>query len=119
MNDVAYLLFREIEINLRDKLTRLLQPSATVQLDRKEELITSTAQDDTIQFYWTMLSADIDGEEESVELLRDIVELWLIICGFSIAGQWMEIYKKCSCKTTKKSKSLRKTLKQGTGHADE
>ena len=119
VNDMAYLLFREIEINLRDKLTKLLQPSATVQLDRKEELITSTAQDDTIQFYWTMLSADIDGEEESVELLRDIVELWLTIRGFSIAGQWMEIYKKCSSKTTKKSKSLRKTLKQGTGHADE
>ena len=64
-----------------------------------------------------MLSVDIDGEEESVELLRDIVELWLTIRGFSIAGQWMEIYKKCSSKTTKKSKSLRKTLKQGTGHA--
>ena len=119
VNDMAYLLFREIEINLQDKLTKLLQPSATVQLDRKEELITSTAQDDTVQFYWTMLSADIDGEEESVELLRDIVELWLTIRGFSIAGQWMEIYKKCSSKTTKKSKSLRKTLKQGTGHADE
>ena len=67
VNNMAYLLFRETEINLRDKLTKLLQPSATVQLDRKEELITSTAQDDTIQFYWTMLSADIDGEEESVD----------------------------------------------------
>ena len=48
-----------------------------------------------------------------------IVELWLTIRGFSIAGQWMEIYKKCSSRTTKKSKSLRKTLKQGTDHADE
>ena len=69
VNDMAYLLFREIEINLQDKLTKLLQPSATVQLDRKEELITSTAQDDTIQFYWIMLSADIDGEEDSVALV--------------------------------------------------
>ena len=74
---MAFLLFREIEINLRDKLTKLLQPSTTVQLDRKEELLTSAIQDDNIQFYWTMLSADIDGEQESVELLRDIVELWL------------------------------------------
>lgn len=61
----------------------------------------------------------INDEEESVELLRDIVELGLTIRGFSIAGQWMEIYKKYSSKATKKSKSLRKTLKQGTGHADE
>ena len=66
-----------------------------------------------------MLSADINDEEESVELLRNIVKLGLTIRGFSIAGQWMEIYKKYSSKTTKKSKSLRKTLKQGTGHADE
>ena len=114
VNDMGYLLFREIEINLRDKLTKLLQPSTTVQLlDRKEEFITSAIQDNNIQFYWTMLSVDIDSEQESVELLKEIVELWLTIRGFSITGQWMEIYK-YSAKTTKKSKSLRKTLKQGT-----
>ena len=96
MNDMDYLLFREIEINLRDKLTKLLQPSATVQLDRKEELITSTAQDDTIQFYWTMLSADIDGEEESVELTKGYCRImayytWIFNC-WSMDGDLQEMF---------------------------
>ena len=39
----------------------------------------SSIQDENILFYWTMLSADLDGELESVELLRDIAELWLTI----------------------------------------
>ena len=36
-----------------------------------------------------------------------------MIRGFSIAGQWMEVYKNNKASTTKKSKSLGKTLKRG------
>lgn len=40
------------------------------------------------------------------------MELWLTIRGFSTAGQWMEVYKNIKTKTTKKTKSLHKTLKR-------
>ena len=113
VNDRAYLLFREIEMNLQCKLSEVLRET-TVQQDRKEELISSVVQNDNVLFYWTLLSEDIEGEQESLELLRDIVELWLTIRGFSIASEWMEIHKSRSSKSTKKSKALRRSLKQGS-----
>ena len=95
INDMAYLLFREIENNLRDKLTYQLHPSSALsELDKKEQLVSTALNDDNVQFYWTMLSTDIDDEQDSMELLREIIELWLTIRGHSIAGQWMEIYKR-------------------------
>ena len=57
-----------------------------------------------------MLSADIGDEEESVELLRDIVELWLTIRGFSIAGQWMEIHLRLQRKANLFAKLLNRAL---------
>ena len=57
------------------------------------------------------MSTDLEISNLAEELLRDIIELWLNIRGFSIAGQWMEVYKHKST-TTKKAKSLRKTLKR-------
>ena len=56
---------------------------------------------------------DIDNEHDSMFLLREMIQLWLTVHGDSIAGQWLEIYKNSKSKTTKRSKSLRKTLKQG------
>ena len=58
-----------------------------------------------------MLSTDVQDENTGQDLLREIVELWLTIRGFSVAREWMEMYKRCSSKTTKKSKPLRKVLK--------
>ena len=66
-----------------------------------------------VQFYWSLSSIDIDTEDNAALLLKEIIELWLTIRGFSIAGQWLEIYKSNRQVTTKKSKSLRKTLKRG------
>ena len=107
VNDRAYLLFRDVSEVLRE---------TTVQQDRKEEIISSVVQNDDVLFYWTLLSEDVKGEQESLELLhvQDIVELWLTIRGFSIASEWMEIHKSRSSKSTKKSKALRKSLKQSS-----
>ena len=97
VNDMGYLLFREIEINLRDKLTKFLQPSTTVQLDRKEELITSAIQDNNIQFYWTMLSVDIDSEQESVELYGLLyVDFRLLVNGWRFTSIQLRLQKKAS-----------------------
>ena len=111
VNDLAYQLFKEIEINLQYKLVNQLQPSSTQQTT-KAEMISSVLLNDDIQFYWSMLSTDIEDEQTGQELLREIVELWLTIRGFSVAREWMEMYRRCSAKTTKKSKPLRKSLKK-------
>ena len=55
------------------------------------KLITAIANNDSVQFFWTMLSVDIDGEEQVVNLLKEIIGLWVTIRGFSIAGTWMEL----------------------------
>ena len=58
-----------------------------------------------------MLSVDIDGEEQAVKLLKEIIGLWVTIRGFSIAGTWMEQYLHAT-KGTSKTKGLRKELKR-------
>ena len=60
----------------------------------KSSLIHSVACDEGVQLYWAMQSVDIDNDEHSAELLHHIIELWVTIRGFSIAGSWLEDYKK-------------------------
>lgn len=112
INDTAFSLFREIELAMRDRLGSILK-SSTVERDQKDRLVQLVANDNDVQFYWSLLSIDIDSEDNAALLLKEIVKLWLTIRGFSIAGQWLEIYKGNKQVTTKKSKSLRKTLQRG------
>ena len=42
-------------------------------------MIASVLSNENIQFYWSMLSTDIQDEQSSQGLLREIVELWLTI----------------------------------------
>lgn len=80
VNDTAYLLFKEIEVNLRGHITELLRPSTEVQNDhtnRKELLIISVVTNDKVKEQWTTLSADIEEEHDSLELLKSIVDLWI------------------------------------------
>ena len=79
MNDLAY---QEIEVNLQDKLMNQLKPSSTPG-NTKAEMIASVLSNENIQFYWSMLSTDIQDEQSSQDLLCEIVELWLTIRGFS------------------------------------
>ena len=63
---------------------------------------------DDIQFYWTMLSVDIVDENHAIQLLKEVIGLWISVRGFSIAGVWLEEYKQVC---TSKSTALRKDLK--------
>ena len=112
VNDTAFSLFLEIELGVWDRLSATLK-SNSVETDQKDRLVKFVCEDEDVQFYWSMLSIDIDTEHNAALLLKEIVELWLTIRGFSIAGQWLEMYKNDKALTTKKSKSLRKTLKRG------
>ena len=51
-------------------------------------------------------------EEDSLELLKDVVKLWMNIRGFSITGKWNEEYKRLSNKTSKSKSGLHKWLKK-------
>ena len=68
------------------------------------------ASDDNIQFYWAMLSVDIEDESHAIKLLKEIIGLWVTMRGFSIAGCWLEQYKQAT--KTNAQKGLRKELKR-------
>ena len=61
VSDLAYQLFKEIEIDLQDKLVNRLQPYSAPG-NSKAEMIASVLLNDNVQFYWIMLSTDIQEE---------------------------------------------------------
>ena len=42
--------------------------------------------DEDILFYWSIVCVDLSEEAESLELLNDILELWLTVRGYSVTG---------------------------------
>lgn len=114
INDTTYLLFREIELNVRKHLFLTLQQQTCMvaSSDKRDSIISAVASDDNVQFHWTFLSVDIESEDQAVNLLKEIVGLWLTIRGFSIAGTWIEYYLKDSLtKESKKGKASAKSIK--------
>jgi len=63
--------------------------------------------DDDVLFHWCMAGFDHDDNETCLQF---IVNIWIIIRGFSFASSMMEIYKQENKKGTGKSKSLRTRL---------
>ena len=113
ISDEAYRLFASIEMAMRSKLTEHLRKQRTTE-DSKEGKLAITyfvIHNDNVQFYWSLISIDIENEEANSELLQHIVKLWLTIRGFSISKAWMEDYKGARAICTAKSKALRKELK--------
>lgn len=99
--------FKAIECQVRERLPALLKSQLGVS---KESIISAIASDQHVEFLWTLLSIDIDNDENSVELLKEIIELWITIRGFSMTSAWLEHYKRVKEKATKRKKGLRKTL---------
>ena len=60
-------------------------------------------QNDDILFCWSVLTASWSDD------IAMIIDLWIVIRGFSMASAWVEHYKVTQKKTTQKSKALRKT----------
>ena len=114
VSDEAYYLFVAIELSMRKKLMNHLKRSITLpeSVEGKSAIVEFVTGDSDVQFHWLILSVDIEDEQDSDELLKRIVELWLNIRGFSISKGWMEDYKAIVCETTKRKKSLRKGLKR-------
>ena len=104
------MLFKQIEVILLNSLQKHLQRMAPN--NTKDKLITAVVQSKDVQCYWYKLSIDIHNEKWSQELLAEIFEVWLSVTGNSIADQCIDYYKNCTTKSTRKSKSLRKQLKE-------
>ena len=108
INDMTYSLFREIEMKVRRHL--LLQFNKATA-NQRESIISTIASDESIQFFWTILSVDIEDETQAVTILKLMIGLWLNIRGFSLAGTWQDNYM-CANKISQRKKALRKDLKR-------
>ena len=102
-----------IQRNLQNNLQTHLQLTMVSDRDStKEKLVLFVVQNRNIQLYWHNLSVDINDENYSQNLLREIIELWLNIRGYSIAGQWLEYYKNSTAKIPGKVSHLESNSKR-------
>ena len=108
LNDSSFHFFRAVELVTQKHLPQHLQCTSG---SKKETFYSKIIEDEDVQFYWSMFAVNIESEESS-ELLRAIVQLWVTIRGFATTSAWMEDYKRASQKTTKAKKGLRKQLHQ-------
>lgn len=113
INDIAYTFFKEIEMKVRKKLF-IAFDTKTVDQDLRESIVNSIASDDDVQFYWTILSVDIESEVQATKVLKQIIGTWLTVRGYSIAGTWLEQYQQISKPGSSKKKGLRIELKRAT-----
>lgn len=81
----------------------------------QRRLISSIKDDSTVQTGWSPLIGAIDEDDDAQELLGAIVELWVTIRGHLLTATWLKDYKKATKKSVKKSKRLRKSIKE---HSD-
>ena len=109
-NDKAFQLFVEIEKSVRTYLPQHITGSQSDKGSYKKNVHDKILQNEEVQFHWTVISQDIDDPNEAQHLLKDIIELWVTIRGFSMVGSWLETYKKTGHKNIQKAAGLRKSL---------
>ena len=107
VNGNTYQLFVAIETRLRQFLR--VTSAESISDGIKSVLMETISGDEDVLFFWTILTAEWEGEEEKV-LLSMVIELWITIRGFSFARSFLEMYKQLNKKTVQKSKGLRKKL---------
>lgn len=115
VSDLSFLLFRCLEVKFRQGYLPTLQRPATSSSTTKQDVITMILEDEEVQFYWSMLALDIDEEDKSTNLLKDIVNLWLNIRGFSAVHAIVEESKETKrrrAKAAKAAKTAAKTAKK-------
>ena len=106
VSDSVYEVFLAMELVLRQFIKDM---SDNHGID-KDKVINFIHNDNEIQFYWAMMTFDID-ETTSQTVLMEIIKLWVTIRGFSYASTIVEHYKHSSG-ALKHKKSLRKELKK-------
>ena len=110
VKETTFSLFISIEEEVRECLKMLLSSNPTD--GKREEIIGKIVASDDVDFYWLIVTADFEIAEKEVHdaLLKEIVQLYVTIRGFSYASFWVEKYKQLTKKSTQRSKSLRRDL---------
>lgn len=107
VNDITFSFFLAMETITRPNLPKLV----TSGRNEPKKILTDLVEaDGDVQFYWTLLSQDIEEEKDAIELLLIIAEKWITIRGFALASTWLEEYKKTKKTKVSKKKALRKDL---------
>ena len=100
------MLFSDTEMKVRTYLFTLFRTSASNTENQREALIKAVSNDTDVQFHWSMVSVDVTDEQHAIQLLKEIIGLWVTIHGFSIAGAWLEHCKQTSKSSVSKSKPI-------------
>jgi len=112
VNNKSFLFFLATESSTVKLLTTTYNKISSQELNIKMLMLEKLMQDEQIKLRWNALTQDIDfAEEDSDNLMKEIVTLWITIRGFSLAATWLETYKQSAARNTKKMKSIRKTIK--------
>ena len=106
-------LFRHIELKVREFLphTLLVSTMPTSQSLPKEALLSRVVENEDIQFQWSLLSVDVEEENNPNRLLNHMGDLWITIRAHAMTGSWMEQFKS-KLKSASKRKRIRKTLQR-------
>ena len=99
-NNLTFELFLTMEYSIRNHIL-----AGSELGDVKVQMKTN----DDVLFCWSVLTASW-SDEVTTTILEMIIDLWIVIRGFSMASALVERYKVTQKKTTQKSKALRKTL---------
>ena len=102
VNDNTFKLFKAMKLKTREILPQHLARSGE---HSPEDILQAITLKEAVQQFWREVTSN-----DSDELLRKIVEMWVSMQGFSIMSAWMEEYKNAKGKLVKKSKSLREEL---------
>ena len=114
VNSITYQFFVAIERQVKILLPEHAIKSSGCTEDFKQDVIKKIMNQEDVQWHWTLISQCIDSEEDAIELLYEIVLLWVTVRGFALAATWMETYKQMTKATTKRSVALRKQLKSSS-----
>ena len=107
VNNTAYLLFKQLEIEIQKNYN---YKKLMTSLPTRDEIVKFITESKDVQFYWYLISSDVEEEEANQELLCMIVDLWIVIRGFSFARSLLEQYKQLYALNTSKAKALHKGI---------
>ena len=106
VNNETFNLFIAVETSVRRLLPNHLIGSKSSSL---QVLAQTVIEEIDVQFHWSLITQELSVTEE-IELLQELIQLWITIRGFSFASSWLELYKEATKSNVQKSTGLRKHL---------
>ncbi len=101
ISDNLFFLFTAMEVEVRSHFN-VTNPTL-LKSGLKERIATSVLQNEDVQCYWSMVTANWEEKDaESDELLAMIINHWIVIRGFSFTSSLILM---------KRTRSIRKPLK--------